>query len=109
VPPGLPATAQHACTTERPVFLALPGCGDPDEAGPGFAAPGFGVLDVASPVAIRAGAEDGGEMGAFHRLAFTLEREAIETKVTRHLPLGVRPVVVVDPRLLRVPPVTGGD
>lgn len=100
------AAALHATTTAEPQFLDLPRCVDGD-ARPGtgaFGEPGCGVLHPAAPRALRTGAEDGGEMGASHRLAFTLETEAVLAKVAEHLPLNVRPVLVVDPRLLQRPP-----
>lgn len=65
---------------------------------------GCGVLHPASPASVRGGAEDGGEMGAYHRQAYSLRTSALLTKLRDYLPVGIEPVVIPDPRLLEPPP-----
>jgi hypothetical protein len=97
---------QHGNTAVEPVFLELPACasGDPTLQVPAWGRPGCGVLDVATPASIRFGAEDGGEMGAYHAFALWLEDQAVVDKATEHLPLAVTPALISDERLLHVPP-----
>jgi hypothetical protein len=64
---------------------------------------GCGVLHPAAPSAIGQGAEDGGEMGAYHALRHVLSRAALRDKLIEHLPLGMEPVLIPDPRLLAPP------
>jgi hypothetical protein len=105
-----PRTTVHAVTSAEPVFMALRRSegGSPPAGAGAFGEPGCGVLHPAAPASVRAGAEDGGEMGAFHRAAFCLENEAVLHKVARHLPVGVRPVLVIDEHLLSPPSATRG-
>jgi hypothetical protein len=101
IPPSRPPLAglrTHAVTSATPVFADVDG----------FAAPGSGVLDPATPPAIRHGAEDGGELGAYHDLAHSLEEQAMADQVEDHLPHGLRPVLVPDERLHEVPPALRG-
>ena len=70
----------------------------------GFAEPGHGVLDPVTPDSIRFGAEDGGEMGAYHDKYYSLKAEAVLDKMREFLPVGIEPVLIQDTRLLRVPP-----
>jgi hypothetical protein len=110
VPDVMPSEiSQHANTSAVPIFLSLPGCasGDPTPQVPAWGGAGYGVLDPATPGSIRFGAEDGGEMGAYHADAFGLEDEALIEKTTDHLPLAVTPGLITDPRLVHVPPVIG--
>jgi hypothetical protein len=69
-----------------------------------FGEPGYGVLDRFTPEAIRFGAEDGGEMGAYHHRYYNLKAEAVLDKMRQFLPVGIEPVLIQDPRLLHVPP-----
>ena len=62
-----------------------------------------GVLHPAAPAAIRHGAEDGGEMGAFHGAALSLLAEAVIQKLEDYLPVGLDAVVIPDEGLLQVP------
>lgn len=80
-------------TTARPLFL--------NET---WGQPGCGVLDPATSNAVSQGAEDGGEMGAFHHLQHTLLRAAILRKLKDYLPVGIRPALVLDRRLKTLPP-----
>jgi hypothetical protein len=95
-----------AVTTAEPIFFAFEHCAR--EGGSrlvsSFGDPGYGVLHPATPDAICAGAEDGGEMGADHHRATCLARAAVLAKLTEFLPLGIEAVLVPDPRLLVEPP-----
>ena len=64
---------------------------------------GCGVLHPASPAEIGHGAEDGGEMGAYHHLYLVASREAVIIKLKDFLPTGIRPVVIPDHSLHQLP------
>lgn len=64
---------------------------------------GCGVLHPATPKEIRQGAEDGGEMGAYHDQYFSLLAEAVVDKLSDYLPLGLEAVVIPDERMLNMP------
>ena len=68
-----------------------------------YGQPGCGVLHPASPVEIGHGAEDGGEMGAYHHLYLVASREAVIIKLKDFLPTGIRPVVIPDHSLHQLP------
>lgn len=68
-----------------------------------FGQRGCGVLRPATAPAIRHGAEDGGEMGAYHDQHLSLLAEAAVDKLQDFLPVGVQAVVIPDPRLPRMP------
>jgi len=68
-----------------------------------FGEPGYAVLHPATPETIRFGAEDGGEMGAYHILHYCLLPAAVQDKLRDFLPVGIEAVVVPDPRLCRLP------
>ncbi len=80
-------------TAEIPVFFAL-----------GFGGAGGGVLHPATPASIRAGAEDGGELGAYHHQHLSLRREAVREKFEEYLPFGMEAVLIPDARLGCAPP-----
>ncbi|MEK6210038.1 MAG: phage tail protein [Pseudomonadota bacterium] len=80
-------------TTEVPVFFRF-----------GFGAPGAGVLHPATPASIQAGAQDGGELGAYHHQHLSLRREAVLDKLGEFLPFGMEAVLIPDARLSCVPP-----
>ena len=63
----------------------------------------YGVLHPATPTTITEGAEDGGEMGAFHSQYHRQQIQAILTKYTDYLPVDMEPVIIEDYRLLRKP------
>ena len=69
-----------------------------------FCTPGAGVLRPETPASILGGAEDGGEMGAFHAWAHAALRVALLDKLADHLPLGVEPVITFDKTLECLPP-----
>jgi hypothetical protein len=69
-----------------------------------FGERGCGVLHPATPRTLRFGAEDGGEMGAYHELRYTLREQAVLDKLSGYLPVGIEPVLVPDESLLCAPP-----
>jgi hypothetical protein len=81
------------CTTTPPLFwtteLGQPGCG---------------VLRSECASAIRSGAEDGGEMGAFHDRRYVLRQRAVIEKLQDFLPVGIEPVLIADRNLACPPP-----
>jgi hypothetical protein len=90
------------CTSSAPLYVELDF--DDGRRPAGFGEPGCGVLHPACPRAIRSGAEDGGEMGAFHDRRYSLALEAVSTKLQDFLPLGLDAVLIPDSRLHGVPP-----
>jgi len=94
-------------TAETPVFQSYRFCdGGAWRDASLFGEPGYGVLHPATPRAIREGAEDRGEMGAYHAAHFSLAEEAVLDKLTDFLPVGLEAVLIHDPRLHRKPPAT---
>lgn len=69
-----------------------------------YGEPGYGILSIATPDAIRFGAEDGGEMGGYHHRFYSLRQEATLEKMREFLPVGIEPVLIQDARLLYVWP-----
>ena len=69
-----------------------------------YGEPGYGVLDALCPAAIRAGAEDEGEMGAHHHQFHAAELVALARKLSRFLPLGQEVAIFHDPHLAQTPP-----
>lgn len=59
-----------------------------------FGEPGCGVLHPGAVTAIREGAEDGGELGAYHHLHFVLREEALIDKLRDFLPVTQEPVLI---------------
>lgn len=55
---------------------------------------GCGVLAPDAPESLRSGAEDGGELGAYHHRRYVLRERAIVSKLEEYLPLGSRVVVI---------------
>lgn len=92
---GLP---QFNCTAAPPVFYSA--SFDAGLAG----TPGCGVLHWAAPQALQSGAEDGGEIGAYHEDRHVLRMAAARDKLLEHLPAGMVPLLLPDPRLALVPP-----
>lgn len=62
-----------------------------------------GVLHPATPASTRFGAEDAGEMGAYHGEAHSLCLDAMEAKLRDFVPVGMQALAVPDPRLLEAP------
>jgi hypothetical protein len=77
------AVAVFHCSTAKPLFFASH-----------YGDRSCGVLHPASLGAIRHGAEDGGEMGAFHSRSYVLQWEAIVSKLQDFLPVGIEAVVI---------------
>jgi hypothetical protein len=71
---------------------------------PEWGEPGCGVLSDEVDVAIAAGAEDDGEMGAHHGFFHMAELSALTRKLTQFLPLGQEVSLRFDPLLCLVPP-----
>jgi hypothetical protein len=68
-----------------------------------FGQAGCGVLHPATPPEIANGAEDGGEMGAYHHLYLVASRQAVITKLADFLPSGIKPVLIPDASLHHLP------
>jgi len=68
-----------------------------------FGEPGAGVLDLTTSVAIREGAEDDGEMGAYHHMFHAAQIRALETKLGAFSPFGQDIAITYDPHLVRPP------
>jgi len=105
VPPALLAGASPGgglalttCTGARPVFF------EKDFARAAAGHPGGGVLHPATPAAVCSGAEDGGELGAYHEARHCLGHQALVDKLAEHLPVGIEPVLIPDLRLHLSPP-----
>jgi hypothetical protein len=82
----------HEVTREPPVMFSTE-----------FGRRGCGVLHPAAPSAVRHGAEDGCEMGAFHGDYLSLLAEAVVQKLEDYLPVGLDAVVIPDEGLLEMP------
>ena len=82
----------HQLTTDVPVFFST-----------GFGERSCGVLHPATPASVSQGAEDGGELGAFHDLHLGLLADAVVDKLRDYLPLGQEAVCVPDPSLVDMP------
>lgn len=68
-----------------------------------FGEPGAGVLHVATQPSVRLGAEDGGEMGAYHAQAYAMRMQAVIEKIEDFVPVGMSAVLIADPTLHHVP------
>lgn len=66
-----------------------------------FGEPGSGVLDQTSSARITAGAEDGGEMGAYHHQFHSAQLGAVRRKLADFLALGQEVALRYDPHLTR--------
>ena len=53
---------------------------------------------------LRFGAEDGGELGAFHAFRYAAQIESLKLKLQDVLPVGITPVIIRDPSLGCRPP-----
>jgi hypothetical protein len=82
-----------SCTTLAPIFWNAD-----------FGEPGCAVLHPAADPRLRFGAEDGGELGACHALAYTLRERAVIEKLKDFLPVGIEAVLAPDPSLVCAPP-----
>ena len=68
-----------------------------------FGEPGAAVLDLTSTENIRAGAEDEGEMGAYHHLYYAAQIRALRLKLADYLPFGQEIAIRLDSYLARLP------
>jgi len=75
-------------TTQAPLFFSRQ-----------WGEPGCAVLHPLSPKSIGNGAEDGGEMGAFHHRAYVLAWEAVAQKLSDYLPMGMSAALIPDETL----------
>jgi hypothetical protein len=66
--------------------------------------PGGAALRPDCPESVRRGAEDGGEMGAYHEDRHCRSREAAMDKIEEHLSVGMEPALIPDRRLHVEPP-----
>jgi hypothetical protein len=93
-------------TSEVPIFVTFAYCQEKKlhTRSTLFGEPGYGVLSSIAPDAIRFGAEDGGEIGAYHHRFYSLKQDATLEKMREFLPVGIEPVLIQDTRLLYVLP-----
>ena len=68
-----------------------------------FGEPGAGVLDLSSSLSIREGAEDDGEMGAYHHRHHAAEIRALLRKLAGFAPFGQEIAIRYDPHMTRPP------
>jgi len=68
-----------------------------------FGEPGAGVLHATTHASVRLGAEDGGEMGAYHAQAYALCMQAILEKLDDFVPVGMSAILIADPMLHQTP------
>jgi hypothetical protein len=61
------------------------------------------VQHPSSPKTVRFGAEDGGEMGAYHQWLYSLQAEAVHDKLQDYLPVGMEAVLIPDTHLHQLP------
>lgn len=117
IPPDAPlgklrlyAGSGETNTRDLPVFNQTPVCESRDDRRvPGwepsrFGQSGCGVLHPATPASIARGAEDGGEMGAYHHRHHRLREDAVLEKLHDYLPVGLEAVVIPDAHLHQIPP-----
>lgn len=71
---------------------------------PAFGEPGAGVLSHQAPQSVRAGAERGGEMGAYNHLALAASLDALALKLADFQPLGQELAIVYEARMALTPP-----
>jgi hypothetical protein len=95
VPPNvLTGFKTFRCVSDPPSFVAG-----------AFGERGCGVLHPISSRALREGAEDGGELGAYHHRRYALRERALLDKLREYLPVGQIAVIVPDDTLRTPPPV----
>jgi len=88
-------------TFARPGFVQFEYCDSVEDLTQVFPEPGYGVLHNFTANSIRFGAEDGGEMGAYHHKYYSLKTAAMLDKMREFLPIGIEPVLINDARLLQ--------
>ncbi len=83
LPPGAAVPRQFACVVRgpaspAPVFISLR-----------YGDPGYGKLAASTDDSVRRGADDGGEMGAFHFLGAPQRESNLRTRMQEYLPVGL--------------------
>ncbi len=104
---AIPALLRYGQLEDRPlleIHHASMATRAPAMCGRRFGEPGSAVLHPGGPAEINAGAEDGGEMGAYHHRFHQRRLEAVRHKLEQHLPLGMTTALITDPRLAIPPP-----
>jgi hypothetical protein len=92
-------------TTAQPAFNEFRFCnGSATPRKANYGEWGYGVPGTLTPKVVLFGAEDGGEMGAYHHQFHALKIEAMLEKMRQFLPVGIEPVLIHDERLRHVPP-----
>jgi hypothetical protein len=87
--PGALAASGFRCTGAVPIFVSLR-----------FGDPGYCHLHPNTAAALRSGAEEGGEIGAFHRAGLPWRTQNVGVRLAEYLPAGLEAVQVrVLPRL----------
>jgi len=107
LPPSPPPLLQvYRQTKAAPVYLETYSCssGVPKPGLPGVPLPSLGILHAACSDDIVTGAEDGGEMGAYHAANHRGRIAALLAKLGEFLPVGMEAAVIVDWRMALVPP-----
>lgn len=107
LPPSTPPLVEvHRCTLAPPVYLETASCagGVMLPGLPGVPLPNLGILHAAVSGDIATGAEDGGEMGAYHAANHRGRIAAVLAKLEEFLPVGMEAAVIVDWRMTLVPP-----
>jgi len=73
-----------------------------------FGETAYGVLHQATSEAICFGAEDRGEMGAYHHKHYCLRADAVLDKLGDYMPVNLEPMIIFDGRLNHMPlPIKG--
>lgn len=94
-----------AVTTLAPVFFDFDICAAGGvRSATDWGVPGHAVLHPATPEILCTGAEDGGEMGAFHHRMHCLQAAAVLAKLEEFVPVGLAMALIPDPSLLSSPP-----
>ena len=83
LPAGAKTPRRYECVEQtiagpQPIFLALR-----------YGRPGYMKLLTSTPDVVRRGAEDGGEMGAFHFVLAPLRESDLRVRMTEYLPVGL--------------------
>ena len=91
-------------TMNKPTFINYEYCNSEVDKVQVFPEAGYGVLSTITDKSIRFGAEDGGEMGAYHHKYYALKAEAMIEKMKEFLPIGIEPILIHDAQLLHILP-----
>lgn len=91
-------------TRDVPVFFELWHCDESKPRLPVFGKAAYGVLHPATSAKVRFGAEERGEMGAYHHKHCCLRADALIEKLADYMPVNLEPVIIFDERLNHTPP-----